>query len=109
MLECSCEKTITVLHCLPHMNDIINFAVDVAVARGFYPHAIHDVKIDGEKITFQMKHQIRPRMNTLVSIELSFKDLIENPEQYMVDKLLQETGRFANDNNDNVGFRFGRK
>jgi len=107
-MRCSSKKTMDILHCIPNLPDIINFAVAVAMARGFYPHDIHDVTIKGSSIHFYLLHQYPPSLDTNVHIKLSFKDWIANPEQYIKEKLKQEKRRFANDNTPNIKSKHGR-
>lgn len=98
MFECSNKKTVAVLNCLPHLNKIIDFAVAISVERGFYPHEIHDVILRGERIIFKLVHQMHPSINTVVSIDMSFRDLIERPDDYMIETLDKERERIVNDN-----------
>ena len=109
MIELTNEKTIAILSCMEDTKAMEQLAIDVAVARGFCPQAIYDIKISGESIHYYFEHRYHRSLCTVVHVELSFRDLIENPKRYIKDKKKQEQERFANDNFPHIGSRSSRK
>lgn len=101
-IECSCERTADIMNCWPDKTAVVQLAIDIAAIRGFFPEAVHDVLITDEKIEFWFVHIYHEEISTLAHVELSFKELIENPELYIKNRIKQENERAANDNTSSV-------